>query len=48
MLFGFLSEYNSVVEEILDRYPVLEGEPYTLERTSPRYRGIIKMKLNGE
>ena len=36
------------IRALLDRYPVLEGEPYTLERTSPRYLGIIKMKLNGE
>ena len=38
----------SSIRALLDRYPVLEGDPYTLERTSPRYRGIIKMKLNGE
>ena len=36
------------IRSLLDCYPVLEGDPYTLERTSPRYRGIIKMKLNGE
>jgi len=36
------------IRALLDRYPTLEGDPYTLERTSPRYRGIIKMKLNGE
>ena len=36
------------IRQLLDRYPTLEGDPYTLERTSPRYRGIIKMKLNGE
>ena len=36
------------IRSLLDEYPVLEGDPYTLERTSPRYRGIIKMKLNGE
>ena len=36
------------IRALLDRYPVLEGDPYTLERTSPRYMGIIKMKLNGE
>lgn len=38
----------SSIRALLDRYPTLEGDPYTLERTSPRYRGIIKMKLNGE
>lgn len=38
----------AAIRALLDRYPTLEGEPYTLERTSPRYLGIIKMKLNGE
>ena len=38
----------SAIRALLDEYPSLEGDPYTLERTSPRYRGIIKMKLNGE
>ena len=38
----------SAIRGLLDEYPSLEGDPYTLERTSPRYRGIIKMKLNGE
>ena len=49
-LFEFrLSEAElASIRALLDRYPVLEGDPYTLERTSPRYRGIIKMKLNGE
>ena len=36
------------IRALLDRYPMLDGDPYTLERTSPRYRSIIKMKLNGE
>ena len=49
-LFSFeLSEDElGAIRALLDQYPVLPGEPYTLERTSPRYRGIIKMKLNGE
>lgn len=38
----------AAIRALLDEYPSLEGDPYTLERTSPRYRGIIKMKLNGE
>ncbi len=49
-LFAFeLSEAETAsIRALLDEYPTLEGDPYTLERTSPRYRGIIKMKLNGE
>ena len=38
----------AAIRALLDEYPSLPGDPYTLERTSPRYRGIIKMKLNGE
>ena len=49
-LFSFELDESELgaIRALLDRYPVLPGEPYTLERTSPRYRGIIKMKLNGE
>lgn len=49
-LFSFALDDDELaaIRALLDRYPALPGEPYTLERTSPRYRGIIKMKLNGE
>lgn len=46
--FELSDEELASIRALLDRYPMLEGDPYTLERTSPRYRGIIKMKLNGE
>ena len=46
--FELTDEETAAIRALLDRYPVLEGDPYTLERTSPRYMGIIKMKLNGE
>ena len=42
------AEEIAAIRSLLSEYPTLEGEPYQLERTSPRYRGIIKMKLNGE
>ncbi len=38
----------AAIKGLISEYPTLQGEPYCLERTSPRYRGIIKMKLNGE
>ena len=38
----------AAIRGLITQYPALPGEPYFLERTSPRYRGIIKMKLNGE
>ncbi len=38
----------AAIRGLISQYPALPGEPYFLERTSPRYRGIIKMKLNGE
>lgn len=46
--FELTGDELGAIRALLDRYPVLDGDPYTLERTSPRYRGIIKMKLNGE
>lgn len=46
--FELSADEMAAIRALLDEYPVLPGDPYTLERTSPRYRGIIKMKLNGE
>ena len=46
--FELTGDELTAIRALLNRYPVLEGDPYTLERESPRYRGIIKMKLNGE
>ena len=46
--FELTADECAAIRALLERYPALEGEPYTLERTSPRYLGIIKMKLNGE
>ncbi|MBR3294824.1 MAG: aldo/keto reductase [Clostridia bacterium] len=45
---GFdLSEKDmSDIGEFLDRFPVLPGECYELERHSPRYKGIILTDLN--
>ena len=46
--FELSADEMAAIRALLDEYPSLPGDPYTLERTSPRYRGIIKMKLNGE
>lgn len=46
--FELTEDELQAIRALLDSYPALEGDCYTLERTSPRYRGIIKMKLNGE
>ena len=45
---GFdLSEKDMTdIGEFLDRFPVLPGECYELERHSPRYKGIILTDLN--
>ncbi len=34
------------IRSFLDRYPLLPGECYELERYSPRYTGIILTDLN--
>ena len=46
--FTLSDEEMRAIRALLDEYPALPGDCYTLERTSDRYKGIIKMKLNGE
>lgn len=44
-----LSEKDmSEIKDFIDSYPKLEGDCYTLERTSPKYQGIILTDLNKE
>lgn len=49
-IFGFeLSpEDEAAITAFLDRYPRLQGDCYTLERESPRYKSIIHMNVNEE
>ena len=46
--FELTPEDDAAITAFLDAYPRLEGDCYTLERTSPRYRGIIHMNVNEE
>lgn len=50
MIFEFelTAEDKAAITAFLNEYPRLEGDCYTLERTSPRYRGIIHMNVNEE
>jgi len=50
MIFEFelTAEDEAAITAFLNEYPRLEGDCYTLERTSPRYRGIIHMNVNEE
>ena len=36
------------IRSFLSSYPILPGDCFGLERTSPRYLGILLMDLNGE
>lgn len=49
-IFGFeLSpEDDAAITAFLDGYPRLQGDCYTLERESPRYKSIIHMNVNEE
>lgn len=49
-IFGFeLSpEDDAAITAFLDEYPRLQGDCYTLERESPRYKSIIHMNVNEE
>ena len=49
-IFGFeLSpEDEAAITAFLDGYPRLQGDCYTLERESPRYKSIIHMNVNEE
>ena len=49
-LFGFelSDDDDAAITAFLDAYPRLEGDCYTLERESPRYKSIIHMNVNEE
>ena len=44
--FDLDDEDMSLINNFMKDYPILEGECYELERTSPRYTGIILTDLN--
>jgi len=44
--FNMDEEDINKIKDFLKDYPMLEGECYQLERTSPRYQGIILTDLN--
>lgn len=46
--FELSDEDEAAITSFLDQYPRLKGDCYTLERTSPRYKGIIHMNVNEE
>lgn len=49
-IFGFepSPEDEAAITAFLDGYPRLQGDCYTLERESPRYKSIIHMNVNEE
>ncbi|WP_423800699.1 aldo/keto reductase [Neobacillus sp. SAB-20_R2A] len=50
-IFSFELEHADIdeIKQFLDHYPILEGEPFELERTvGSKYRNIMKMNLNEE
>ena len=46
--FDLSGEQMSRIRTFLSAYPILPGDCFGLERTSPRYLGILLMDLNGE
>ena len=40
------AEEMKTIRDFIDQYPTPEGECYELERTSPRYKGIILTDRN--
>lgn len=46
--FDLTEAERARITAFLDRFPSLPGDCYTLERTSPRYKGIIHMNVNEE
>ncbi len=44
--FDLTEEDKKTIRDFLSRYPSPEGDCYTLERTSPRYKGIILTDRN--
>lgn len=50
-IFTFEPDHSDIeeIKQFLDNYPILEGEPFELERTvGSKYRNIMKMNLNEE
>ncbi|WP_462412847.1 aldo/keto reductase [Neobacillus sp. Marseille-QA0830] len=50
-IFSFELEPSDIkeIKQFLDNYPILDGEPFELERTiGSKYRDIMKMNLNEE
>ena len=43
---GYTDEEMKMIRDFVDQYPTPEGECYELERTSPRYKGIILTDRN--
>ena len=47
--FELLPEEIDAIRKLIGRYPILDGEPFELERTvGSKYRNIMKMNLNEE
>ena len=46
--FELTAEEMDRIRRFVDAYPTPEGECYELERTSPRYKGIILTDRNQE
>ena len=44
--FDLTAEEMKTIRDFIDRYPTPDGECYELERTSPRYKGIILTDRN--
>ena len=44
--FDLTAEEMKTIRDFIDQYPTPEGECYELERTSPRYKGIILTDRN--
>ncbi len=44
--FDLTDEEMRLIRDMISKYPTPEGECYELERTSPRYKGIILMDRN--
>ena len=44
--FDLTDEEMKMIRDFVDQYPTPEGECYELERTSPRYKGIILTDRN--
>jgi aryl-alcohol dehydrogenase-like predicted oxidoreductase len=50
-IFAFELDRTDIeeIKKFLDNYPIVDGEPFELERTvDSKYRNIMKMNLNEE